>query len=63
MNSKSLSEEKRQHSSRLVPYSYYKCLIPDFFAGVPMHWHGEFEINYISEGSAEFICGDEHFLS
>ncbi|MGN0692082.1 MAG: helix-turn-helix domain-containing protein [Oscillospiraceae bacterium] len=63
MNSKSYSEEKRQHSSWLVPYSYYKCLIPDFFAGVPMHWHGEFEINYILEGSAEFICSDEHFIS
>ena len=63
MNSKSYSEEKRRHSSKLVPYSYYKCLIPDFFGGVPMHWHGEFEINHILEGSAEFICGDERFVS
>lgn len=63
MSNKSISEEKRRHSSRLVPYSYYKCCIPDFFTGVPMHWHGEFEINYILQGQAEFICGDDRFIS
>lgn len=56
-------KEKRQHSSELVPFSYYKCLIPDFFPCVPLHWHGEFEINYILEGSAEFLCGEERFIS
>lgn len=56
-------KEKRQHSSELVPFSYYKCLIPDFFSCVPLHWHGEFEINYILEGSAEFLCGEERFTS
>ncbi len=63
MINKNYSEEKRKHSSRLVPYSYYKCLIPDFFANVPMHWHGEFEMNYVLQGQAEFICGDERFIS
>ncbi|MDE6762226.1 MAG: AraC family transcriptional regulator [Oscillospiraceae bacterium] len=57
------SEEKRQHSSQLVPFSYYKCLIPDYFASVPLHWHGEFEINFIISGRAEFICGDDKFVS
>ncbi len=58
-----IPEEKRQHSSTLVPFSYYKCLIPDYFTSVPLHWHGEFEINYILSGCAEFICGDEKFIS
>ena len=57
------SEEKKQHSSRLVPFSCYKCLIPDYFASVPLHWHGEFEINFIISGRAEFICGDKRFIS
>lgn len=57
------SEEKRQHSSQLIPFSYYKCLIPDYFSRVPLHWHAEFEINYVISGCAEFICGDNRFVS
>lgn len=56
-------EEKRQHSSQLIPFSYYKCLIPDYFASVPIHWHNEFEINFVISGCAEFICGDNRFIS
>lgn len=56
-------EEKKKHSSQLVPFSYYKCLIPDYFANVPLHWHSEFEINLINYGCAEFICGDSKFVS
>ncbi|MBQ8176761.1 MAG: AraC family transcriptional regulator [Oscillospiraceae bacterium] len=56
-------EEKRRHSSELLPFSYYKCSIPDYFACVPLHWHGEFEINYVLDGCAEFLCGEERFIS
>lgn len=55
------NKEQRQHSSSLVPYSIYDCHIPDFFPNVPMHWHGEFEIDYVLQGKGDFICGDEHF--
>lgn len=55
------SEEKRQHSSKLMPYSYYYCSVPAYFTQVPLHWHGEFEINYILKGRGEFICGDERY--
>lgn len=58
-----IHEEKKRHSSELVPFSYYKCLIPDYFTSVPLHCHGEFEINYILSGCAEFTCGDERFVS
>lgn len=57
------SEEKKKHSSRLVPFSYYKCLIPDYFAGVPLHWHSEFEVHLIISGRSQFICGDSRFIS
>ncbi|MGN1137608.1 MAG: helix-turn-helix domain-containing protein [Oscillospiraceae bacterium] len=57
------SKENRIHSSEIKPFSYYKCAIPEHFNCVPMHWHSEFEINFIREGSAEFICGEEKFTS
>lgn len=60
---KTISREKRQHSSKLVPYSYYKCLIPVYFVNVPLHCHSEFEINYILSGHAEFRCGDEKYIT
>lgn len=57
------SEEKRKHSSQLVPFSFYKCFIPDYFVNVPLHWHVEFEISFIISGCAEFICGNQKFIS
>ena len=57
------SEEKRRHSSALKPFSYYKCRIPEYFTQVPLHWHGEFELNYILEGCGELICGDERYIT
>ncbi len=55
------NKEQRQHSSSLVPYSIYDCQIPESFPNVPMHWHNEFEIDYVLQGKGDFICGDEHF--
>lgn len=57
------TEEKRRHSSLLVPFSCYRCKIPDYFANVPLHWHGEFELSLMREGSLEYICGDDKFLA
>ncbi|MGN0552067.1 MAG: AraC family transcriptional regulator [Oscillospiraceae bacterium] len=57
------SKENRIHSSDLRPFSYYECVIPDNFNCVPMHWHNEFELSYVREGSARFICGEERFIS
>ena len=56
------TEEKRQHSTSFIPYSYYECRIPEYFMNVPMHWHNEFEINCILYGKGEFICGDNKFI-
>lgn len=56
------TEEKRQHSTAFIPYSYYECRIPYDFMNVPMHWHSEFELNYIVRGAGEFICDSEKFL-
>ncbi len=55
------TQEKRQHSTALIPYSYYECRLPEDFMNVPMHWHNEFEINYICRGRGEFLCGSQKF--
>ncbi len=53
------TQERRQHSTTLVPYSQYECRLPEWFANVPMHWHGEFELIHILQGRGEFICGSK----
>ena len=57
------SREHREHTSGYKPFSYYKCSIPEYFLNVPLHWHPELELNFIHDGCAEFICGDEHFTA
>lgn len=61
--SNKVPRENRIHCSDAKPFSYYSCVIPDYFSCVPMHWHSEFEINFIREGAADFICADEKFTS
>jgi len=56
-------KEKRQHATGWIPYSYYASAIPDYFANVPLHWHEEFEINYVLQGQGEFLCGEERFIA
>lgn len=56
------TEEKVQHSSLLIPYSFYECRIPKS-SMVTMHWHSELEINRILHGKGVFICGDDKFVA
>ena len=53
------SRENRIHGSEIKPFGYYACEIPNHFHCVPMHWHREFELNFVREGSASFICVEE----
>lgn len=55
------NEEKKRHSSLLIPFSCYRCKIPDYFSNVPLHWHSEFEMSIMQEGCMEYICGDARF--
>lgn len=57
------TREKRRHSTPFIPYSSYECRISEYFSNVPMHWHGEFELNYILNGKGEFICGNKKFTA
>lgn len=51
-------KEKRQHSSSLIPYSYYRTVLPDLAPVVSLHWHQEWELNYISNGEGIVRLGD-----
>lgn len=55
-------KEKVRHSLP-IPFSYYNSCIPEQFPLTPLHWHTDFEINYILQGCASFICGNEKFVS
>ena len=52
------AHEKRRHSSYLVPYSYYESRIPDYFPFVPLHWHREWELSYVTDGEGIMRIGD-----
>lgn len=57
------SEEKRRHSSMLVPYSYYRNVIPDYYSSAAPHWHNEFEICSILSGSCLFTRKGKSFTA
>lgn len=57
------SKEKRQHGSAMVPYSYYKCRVPEAFPMVPLHWHNEFELSYVVSGKGELVYNDERIVT
>lgn len=57
------TQERRLHSTVYIPYSFYECSIPYSIMNVPMHWHSEFEINYVLRGKGEFTCGSETFTA
>lgn len=57
------SKEKRKHGSVRIPYDFYECRMPERFPFVPLHWHNEFELNYIVSGRSEFTCGEDKFIA
>lgn len=60
MNKKEMnSKENVQHSSVLVPFSYYKSMLPNAIQMVPFHWHQEWELNYILKGEGIVRMDDE----
>lgn len=58
-----INKENAQHSSKLIPYSYYRCDYKAHCGYVPLHWHNEFEINYIVNGAAQFRCANKDIIA
>ncbi len=44
------ARERRAHGTARIPFSLYECRMPELYANVPAHWHGEFELNEILAG-------------
>ena len=44
------TREARAHGTARVPFHLYECRMPEMYANVPAHWHGEFELNVILAG-------------
>ena len=55
--------EKQMHGTLLVPYAYYPSRMPQEMPIVPLHWHPEFELDYVRTGHAVYRLGDTEFLS
>ena len=55
--------EKKEHTNSEKLFNLYLQRMPEYFACTPLHWHTEFEINYILEGCADFMIGDVKFTS
>ena len=58
-----IHKENAQHSSKLIPYSYYKCDYKAHCGYVPLHWHNEFEINYVVNGATQFRCANKNIIA
>ena len=43
--------EKGRHGTPMFPVEYYDCEYPANLAGLPVHWHEEFEVTYVRKGS------------
>lgn len=56
-------KEQKEHSSILLPYSYYSGEIPTHYSRVSIHWHTEFEIIKIMFGECEIMYGSETFTA
>ncbi len=55
--------ERTRHATEEIPYSHYKCKIPEGFLSVSPHWHREFEINYMLKGSGVFRIDDKEYYA
>ncbi len=55
MDQKKQYLEKGHHGTRMFPVEYYDCVYPINLAGLPVHWHEEFEITYVRKGSCTYL--------
>lgn len=44
-------QEVKTHGTATVPYTVYRCIIPDFMLSYPLHYHEEIELIYCLHGS------------
>lgn len=47
--------EKNRHGTVIFPAEYYHCVYPAGLAGLPVHWHEEFEVTYVRKGRCTYL--------
>lgn len=47
--------EKTSHGTAMFPVEYYHCVYPEGLAGLPVHWHEEFEITSVRKGQCVYM--------
>ena len=55
-------KENRKHGDYIMPFSLYKGTINENFSYVPMHWHEELEIIFISSGTCDYKIDLSSFI-
>lgn len=55
MDEKKQYLEKGRHGTSMFPAEYYHCVYPAGLAGLPVHWHEEFEITYVLKGRCTYL--------
>ena len=44
-------QEVKTHGTATIPYTIYRCIIPDYMLSYPLHYHEEIELIYCLRGS------------
>ncbi len=53
--------EKTKHGTAMFPIDFYYCVYPAGLAGLPVHWHEEFEITSVQGGSCTYYIDLEPY--
>ena len=53
--------ETVQHGTVMFPLEYYHCVFPLGVGNLPVHWHEEFELNYVWEGKGQIYLNGERY--
>ncbi len=59
ISSRKQRKEERIHGTHQVPYHFYQNKIPEYFPGVPIHWHDELELMRVNSGQGTLYLEGE----
>ena len=54
-------KERAEHGDVLMPIRRYRCIVPNTYQDLSLHWHEEAEIGWIQEGEIDYDINFESF--
>lgn len=54
-------KERADHGDVLMPIRRYRCIVPNTYQDLSLHWHEEAEIGWIEEGEIDYDINFESF--